>query len=594
MIRTTTAATLAALAGFAAAEPFTVIGLPDTQFYSRDFPDIFRQQSTWTVDNADALDIRFVSHYGDVVQNGDNLVQWANADFALAPLLASDLPLGIVPGNHDVLPYGSGPQVYDVSNYLAFFGPSVTAGRPGWQGASPSGRSSYQFFEGGGYTFLHLALSVSTPADELEWAQNVVSAHRDKPVMITTHRYIQDADDYVPAGLEPITNLLVESGRYPSIWYTVEPVYDPTGMQSNDFFRRFVAANPNVFWVNCGHFHEQFRQTSTNIYGNPVHEVLADYQDDPNGGNGWLRIMRVDTANNEIVVDSYSPRLDQFRTADQGDFTLAVDFAKYSAPGALTFQGGILGYAGTRDTWINEDAKDSSYGNGATIDVDDDVRNNIFNDRETQALLAFDDLFTSTGEPGKIPVGRPIERAVLRLHVSEDHDNPFYDPDIRVHFMTKGWSEGSTWNSMNNGLSSGDDYDQLLGAFAADNNPDGNFARSLDVTAAVQRWANGEPNHGFALTTEIISGNDDGISIKSSENGLVIDRPALEVFFTPAAPCSPADIAAPLGVIDLADADTFITAFTAGDPAADLAAPFGVTDLGDIDAFISAFVLGCP
>lgn len=58
--------------------------------------------------------------------------------------------------------------------------------------------------------------------------------------------------------------------------------------------------------------------------------------------------------------------------------------------------------------------------------------------------------------------------------------------------------------------------------------------------------------------------------------------------------CSDADLAAPFGVVDLDDADAFIAAFIAGDPAADFVAPFGVVDLDDVDAFIGLFLAGCP
>jgi len=58
--------------------------------------------------------------------------------------------------------------------------------------------------------------------------------------------------------------------------------------------------------------------------------------------------------------------------------------------------------------------------------------------------------------------------------------------------------------------------------------------------------------------------------------------------------CSPADLGAPFGVIDLGDIDAFIGAFNDQDLAADIASPFGVLDLTDIDAFIEGFFVGCP
>jgi hypothetical protein len=57
--------------------------------------------------------------------------------------------------------------------------------------------------------------------------------------------------------------------------------------------------------------------------------------------------------------------------------------------------------------------------------------------------------------------------------------------------------------------------------------------------------------------------------------------------------CSPADIAEPFGVLDLADISAFIAAFAGADPSADLDGN-GVFDLGDISAFITGFNAGCP
>ena len=64
--------------------------------------------------------------------------------------------------------------------------------------------------------------------------------------------------------------------------------------------------------------------------------------------------------------------------------------------------------------------------------------------------------------------------------------------------------------------------------------------------------------------------------------------------FRVVAGCTPADLAAPFGVLDLDDVDAFIAAFLGQDAAADLAPPAGVFDLADTDAFISGFLAGCP
>jgi hypothetical protein len=58
--------------------------------------------------------------------------------------------------------------------------------------------------------------------------------------------------------------------------------------------------------------------------------------------------------------------------------------------------------------------------------------------------------------------------------------------------------------------------------------------------------------------------------------------------------CNGADVAEPLGVLDLNDVTAFVDAFVSGYPIADLASPAGILDLSDVTAFIDAFLGGCP
>jgi hypothetical protein len=61
--------------------------------------------------------------------------------------------------------------------------------------------------------------------------------------------------------------------------------------------------------------------TSTRDAGPPVHQILADYQDEPQGGGGYLRIMTFQP-NGAINVSSYSPYLDTYHTDPANLFTL--------------------------------------------------------------------------------------------------------------------------------------------------------------------------------------------------------------------------------------------------------------------------------
>ena len=524
---------------------FSLIGLPDTQNYSSSYPQIYTAQTNWVVDNRTPLDIRYVSHYGDITNNADQVRQWQNADASMRVLDDAGVIYGVCPGNHDVTPSGGAGSAYIPENYRQYFGPQRFDGRPWYGGASPSGMSNCTYFSAGGIDFLQIHLDVDTPIAELAWAQGVLDANKDRPAMITTHRYLQEAEAYT-GGVPAVPN-----GRYPNIWYAAEGFYNPNGIQSEDFYQWFLRKNTNIFMVTCGHFHGEWRQQSPNVAGKPIQEVLADYQDDPNGGNGWLRIMRFDAAANTIDVDTYSPTLQAVRTSPKSDFTLSVNFADYALGEGLSFaafQEGVAGYAGTQDTWINQQSANTSYGNSGTRTSDDDVANSLFSDYRGQALLRFDGIVGG----GAIPAGSTVVNATLVLDVVDDIDTPLYNPNFIVHPVIRAWDEASTWNSLSGGLTVGADLGAQVASFSGDNSPDSESMRRIDITQTVQSWVNGTPNWGIAILPQIISGNDDGIDIRASENTNTILRPRLEVTFRSAAQYRAGDLNRD-GIVDGAD-----------------------------------------
>ena len=84
-----------------AAEPeFTIVVLPDTQYYSESFPAIFTSQTQWIVNNKDSRNIVFVTHEGDIVNHSSVTSEWQAANTSMS-LLDNVVPYGMAPGNHD-------------------------------------------------------------------------------------------------------------------------------------------------------------------------------------------------------------------------------------------------------------------------------------------------------------------------------------------------------------------------------------------------------------------------------------------------------------------------------------------------------------
>ena len=142
---------------------FTVIGLPDTQNYSESFPEIYAGQTNWVVDQLGLLDIRFVTHYGDIVQHADREEEWLDADEAMLVLDDAGVPQGVTSGNHDITANGLSGESYIPENYLFYFGPDRYIGRPFFQTASTTGMSTWQVFDGGDRDFVALSVECETP-----------------------------------------------------------------------------------------------------------------------------------------------------------------------------------------------------------------------------------------------------------------------------------------------------------------------------------------------------------------------------------------------------------------------------------------------
>lgn len=552
------AALLAAALPASAQPDFTIIALPDTQNYSQDNPAIYDAQTQWIAGEytnpASPLNILFVTHLGDVVNIGTDPseeYQWINARNAHNIMESVGVPVGVCVGNHDIWGTDGGGFTgggYDPvgAKFLEYFGPQWYSQNAWFGGASPSGLSTFQLIDlPNGQTMLFLHLLIETPPAELAWAQGVLNANRDKPTWVSTHRYLFDWR--LP---------FIGQGRYDDFNYIFEPLYRHDGIQSEEFFQNFVRANKQIFTVTCGHNDGEYRQVSTNNFGLPVHEVLADYQTTYGaGGNGWLRLHKFYLSQNRVDIDTYSPWLGAFAPTSDSRFSLNVNLADYVTDlPLLRFQNGVAGYNGTQDTWVNEDSKNSSDGTSPVLQVDDDIANSWFNDYAAQGLVRFDNLFQGPvreGDPAptRIPAGAAIVRASLTINVSDDIDDPLQGYDFYLYRMTRDWNESSTWNSLSNGVEIGIDTDsQRVATFDGDNVPNGNEVRNLDVTAAVQSWQGGAANYGLAILPERVNWGDDGITIRSSEDSNVTFRPALDVEFTYDVLNAPPVVTAPLAV----------------------------------------------
>ncbi len=337
MLRAPALAVVAALVALSAAPvravEFTVVALPDTQNYASRFPEVFFAQIEWIVANREAENIVFVTHLGDVVNNGPRVEQWQVAKRAMSLLDPIDLPYGVAMGNHDnqfgydLTTVDNGcipadPDFEDIdctgSHFLHYFGPEFYSDRSWYGGASPTGLSSFQTISPGGWPLLFLHLEVDPREPEVAWARQVVEAHPDHVIFVTTHRYMYDYRLFADLP-PPLNNPLITGGRFNFLTYLLgnQGLFYETAVPADDVFDE-LSQYGNLFMIQCGHVDAEFNQVSQNVAGLDVHEILADFQSfSPLGGNGWLRLIRFDldetTGAVEVAIETFSPVIDQFR-----------------------------------------------------------------------------------------------------------------------------------------------------------------------------------------------------------------------------------------------------------------------------------------
>lgn len=294
------------------ASDFTIIVLPDTQHYSDEYPEIYKNQTEWIAKNKEALNIVFVSHVGDIVQNNDeDEAEWQVADEAMS-MLDGVIPYGVLPGNHDMQPGGA------ANFYEQYFSASRFDKYSWWGGSFDDNRYNYQLFSAGGDDYLILHIQYCPTHAAISWANDVLAQFPERKAIVTTHSY------------------LLTDGSY------VKNCQDKSDGEINglQMWNRLIKRNPNVFMVLAGHIPGFGRRDD--FEERIVYQLLSDYQDFPLGGSGYLRIMTFEPRNDIIRVSTYSPYLDKYLEEEGNQFDLAFDMAGDSPP-----QGKVLVYSGT-------------------------------------------------------------------------------------------------------------------------------------------------------------------------------------------------------------------------------------------------------
>ncbi|MGB3006041.1 MAG: LamG-like jellyroll fold domain-containing protein [Chitinophagaceae bacterium] len=299
---------------------FTIIGLPDTQFYTEELPGtnssggghngIFKAQTQWIADHRIDSNVAFVIQLGDCVQNGNNppgadkQIEWKRADTSMKKIenpnvpITDGIPYGICVGNHDQGVIGD-PNSTNTF-YNQYFGESRFTGRSYYGGHYGSNNDNhYELFSAGGIDFISISIeyypdgTTASLQPVLDWADNLLKTNPNRKGIVSSHN-------------------ILGTGNPASFQGPGQKIY-------ND-----LKDNPNFILMLAGHVAGEGRRTDV-FGGNTVHTLMADYQSGySNGGNGYLRIMQFLPALNLLSVKTFSPYSNTSFTGSTSEFTLPV------------------------------------------------------------------------------------------------------------------------------------------------------------------------------------------------------------------------------------------------------------------------------
>ena len=177
---------------------FSIAVYPDTQ-QEVGSDKRFRNRADYLIANRKTLDLRYVTHVGDVVNwDTDDHAQYAVARDAIRPLEDAGIPYSLSIGNHDTMATGPGGAARDPHHTRQLVRDTETfnsyLNRQGLdqEGAYEPGKvdNTYHVFTAGGVGWLVLNLELWPRPGAVAWAQQVVASHPRHNVIMVTHSYL--------------------------------------------------------------------------------------------------------------------------------------------------------------------------------------------------------------------------------------------------------------------------------------------------------------------------------------------------------------------------------------------------------------------
>jgi predicted phosphodiesterase len=298
---------------------FTIVVLPDTQYYSAGFWQNYNWQTRWIVNQKKKRNIACVLHLGDVVDSSTP-VQWNRAITAMKKL-DGHVPYFFVPGNHDYYADKEGNWQTDLSTHfpISKYRDLETFG--GVYDREPDRmENSFHLFSVGSRNFLVLCLEFGPRRDVVRWANEVVSKYPDREAILVTHAFTYTDNrryDWSKYGRQQTWN--------PHDYNIIRNGVKDDVADGEQLWQGLISRHQSFIFTINGHVCNNGlgRLASPTPDGREIHQMLVNFQVRPQGGDGWLRLLEMCPDGTMNVMD-YSPTRGQCNESPLNKFSVKL------------------------------------------------------------------------------------------------------------------------------------------------------------------------------------------------------------------------------------------------------------------------------
>ncbi len=253
---------------------FAIIG--DTQWMSKYTPEKMETIYDWLLENKDEKKIAHVMGLGDITEDWNTAnkeQEWIRAHQYISKLNGK-IPYSLVRGNHDESKYFL--KYFANDSYMSQFG--------GQYMVEGDIRNAYKTFRAGTTDYLLLVLDFGPSDEMLAWANEVVLAHPNHRVIVTTHGYQGFDGGHLNYDNTPSSGGM---GSANDVDYG-----NRSYNNGQQVWEKFVSKHPNIIMVLSGHtpFEDITLLQSVGVHGNVVNQMVIDPQwmDPQKGGVGMV------------------------------------------------------------------------------------------------------------------------------------------------------------------------------------------------------------------------------------------------------------------------------------------------------------------